>query len=183
MTQWASNNKEVELTACLFLLSRYLFCNHDQTEGLNPDQNPKHKRPCQLHHCFLLEQAERPLLHIPGTWIISVVITLQYLIHHQPVNIDYNLIRKCEGPFAGDECPGNTGPLASPHGRNPWGSHTGLQGSRTDLTRLVCIPHITTSKPRSQHLGFHPILHSSNALQRRYIRTDTTVTFKWMLKY
>lgn len=111
----SSSNKEMEHTAHLFLLSGYLFCNHDQTEGINPDQNLKCKKPtCQFYHCFLLEWGKWPWLHIPGTWIILVVITL-HLIHHQPMNIEYNLIRKCEGPFAGDKCLGKTCPHASPY--------------------------------------------------------------------
>lgn len=175
----------MEITACLCVFSRYLFCSHDQT-GINPNQSLKRKKAtCQLQHCFLLELAEQPRLHIPGTWIISVVITLQYLIHHQPLNAEYNLIRKCEGPFAGDECWGNTGPHTSPKDGAPQGLHIGFDpaGLKGRPHPYIHIPHIIASKLRSWHLGFHPLLHSSlNALQRAYIRTDKSVTFKWIVR-
>lgn len=149
----------MKLTSCSFLLSWYLFCNHEQTEGINSDQTLKCKRAtCQLHHCFLLELAEQPRPHIPGTWIISVVITLQYLIHHQPVNIEYNLIRKCESPVAGDERRGSAGPHVSLEIGTHWDTLAGLgpTGLSGKLTSPVHIPHTITSKPGSDTLNSIP---------------------------
>lgn len=147
----------MEFTACFCVFSRYLFRNRDWT-GINPNQNPKCKKAtCQRSHCFLLES---PRLHIPGTWIISVVITLQYLIHHQPRNAEYNLIRKCAGPFAGDERWGSTGPHASPQDGAPQGSHTGSDpaGFKGRPHPDIHVPHIIASKLRGWHLGFNRVL-------------------------
>lgn len=127
------------------------------------------------------------LPYIPGTWIIPVVITLQYLIHHQPVNIEYNLIRKCGGPFAGVECWGSTGlHAASPEMGTHWGTHAdlgpaGLQGRPRQSSSHSSLNH---QWAKIRHLAFHPILPSSvNALQKRYVRSEEPVIFKWILRY
>ena len=84
------------------------------------------------------------------------MITLQYLIHHQPVSIEYNLIRKCEGPLLGM----STGEAPVHVLLQRWGLtevHTQvwiLQNSRADLTSLAHIPYLITSRPRSDTLDF-----------------------------